>query len=75
MWQLMIAVVSFFIMGTTIIVKQSDRITTLQNQVMFLNDAKIESATQFHDLKQEMKEMNTTMTQVLVTLQNKQDRK
>ncbi len=71
----MIAVVSFFIMGTTIIVKQSDRITTLQNQVMFLNDAKIESATQFHDLKQEMKEMNTTMTQVLVTLQNKQDRK
>ena len=74
LYQAVIATCLLILTIGTIIVNQSTKITTLQNQMIFMNDYLNSTKMEIKEMNTNIKEMNGKMTDVLIALQNKQDR-
>jgi septal ring factor EnvC (AmiA/AmiB activator) len=74
-WQAIIASLLFLLSVGTIIVQQSDRITSQQEQINFLREKITDNQQAFREMNGNLKEINSRLTEIQVTIVNKQDRK
>ena len=78
-WQAVVATLLLMITIITSIVTQSNKIETQRLRIEFLEAAKKDHDLQIRDLNQQQsqqyKEINTKLTDILVNLQNKENKK
>lgn len=74
-WQAVIATILFLITVSTIIIDQSNRITRDESQIQTLQKNNDKTDQQFERLNQNLDKVNNRLTDILVELQNKQNRK
>jgi hypothetical protein len=74
LWQAIIATIMLIITVGTAIVNQSTKIEGQRMQIEFLQSISRDQAIQIKDINQQFKEINGKLTDILVTLQNKEDR-
>lgn len=78
LWQAILGTIMLFITIGTAIVNQSNKIETQKLRIEFLESTARDQALQIKDLNQQstsqIKEINQKLTDILVTMQNKEDR-
>jgi len=78
-WQAVVSLIMLVVTIGTIIVNQSNKIETQQLRIAFVESALRDQALQIKDLNaqsaQQFKEINAKLTELLVALQNKQNKK
>lgn len=79
LWQAVISVIVLVITVGTLIVNQSNKIETQSVEIKYLKDADKDKALQIKDLNQQLnqsyKEINEKLTDIMVMLQNKENKK
>lgn len=79
LWQAIIGLIGLIITVGSLIVNQSNKIETQHLRIEFLESASRDQALQIKDLNtqsaQQFKEINGKLTEILVALQNKQNKK
>lgn len=73
-WQAIVATILMAITVGTIIVNQTNKITTQQDRITYLEKSNETTSSQFHEVNMNLKEVNNKLTDILVELQNKKDR-
>lgn len=78
-WQAVVGLIMLIITVGTAIINQSNKIETQHLRIEFLESASRDQALQIKDLNtqsaQQFKEINGKLTEILVALQNKQNKK
>lgn len=74
LWQGIIATCLLLLTVGTIIVNQSNTIATQQEKITSLIESKNDTKVQFKEVNENLKGMTAKLTDILVELQNKQDR-
>jgi len=78
-WQAVIATIGILITGGTLLVNQSNKIETQRLRIEFLETSNRDQGLQIKDLNQQQadqyKEINAKLTDILVSLQNKENKK
>lgn len=78
-WQAVIATIGILITGGTLLVNQSNKIETQRLRIEFLESSNRDQGLQIKDLNQQQtdqyKEINAKLTDILVSLQNKENKK
>lgn len=79
LWQAVISVIVLVITVGTLIVNQSNKIETQSVEIKYLKDADKDKALQIKDLNQQLnqsyKEINEKLTDIMVMIQNKENKK
>ena len=75
LWQAIIATALLLITVATIIVNQSDRITRDESEILTLEKNNDRTDQQFNKVNDNLDKVNGRLTDILVELQNKQNRK
>lgn len=74
LWQAIIATIMLVITIGTAIVNQSTKIEGQRMQIEFLQSISRDQAIQIKDINVQFKEINSKLTDILIALQNKEDR-
>lgn len=78
LWQVILGTITLiFTLGSgigSVIVSHSNKIERLEIRSDFYESSDRDRALQLKDMNQQFKEMNQKLTDILVTLQNKEDR-
>lgn len=78
-WQAILGLVMLIITVGTIIVNQSNKIETQRLRIEFLENDSRDKGLQIKDINQQLaqqyKEINSKLTDILVSLQNKENKK
>lgn len=75
LWQAIIATALLLVTVATIIVNQSDRITRDESEILTLEKNNDRTDQQFNKVNDNLDKVNNRLTDILVELQNKQNRK
>lgn len=74
LWQAIIATIVLIITVVTAIINQSTKIEGQRMQIEFLQSISRDQAIQIKDINVQFKEINSKLTDILIALQNKEDR-
>lgn len=78
-WQAVLGTIALLLTGGTVIVNQSNKIETQRLRIEFLENSARDQSLQIKDLNQQQtmqyKEINSKLTDILVSLQNKENKK
>lgn len=74
-WHLVITTVMFFIAAGTLVVNQSNRITRDEQEIFHLQESKAETQKQFQEVNGNLKDMNKSLLDIRILLEDKENRK
>lgn len=73
-WHLVVVTVMFFITAVTLVANQSSRITKDEMEILHLQEDKVNTQAQFREFNNNLKDVNTSLIQIRILLEDKQDR-